>query len=104
MLRAGADKVSINTAAVDNPDLLSEAAARFGVVHDRAEQRFLDLAHDQLVEVAGCMAVQAFKIAVKHDFTFKMSEIFPGMIQRFIQVDPGRQHTALIYKGPVAAR
>jgi imidazole glycerol-phosphate synthase subunit HisF len=29
-LRAGADKVSINTAAVDRPQMLSEAAARFG--------------------------------------------------------------------------
>lgn len=30
MLRAGADKVSINTAAVKNPDLISEGAERFG--------------------------------------------------------------------------
>lgn len=30
ILRSGADKVSINTAAVDNPDLLTEAAERFG--------------------------------------------------------------------------
>ena len=30
MLRAGADKVSINTAAVLNPELVSEAASRFG--------------------------------------------------------------------------
>jgi cyclase len=29
-LRAGADKVSVNTAAVEQPGLLSEAAARFG--------------------------------------------------------------------------
>lgn len=29
-LRAGADKVSVNTAAVARPDLLAEAAARFG--------------------------------------------------------------------------
>jgi imidazole glycerol-phosphate synthase subunit HisF len=29
-LRAGADKVSVNTAAVERPDLLGEAAARFG--------------------------------------------------------------------------
>jgi cyclase len=29
-LRAGADKVSVNTAAVEHPDILSEAAARFG--------------------------------------------------------------------------
>jgi imidazole glycerol-phosphate synthase subunit HisF len=29
-LRAGADKVSINTAAVERPELLGEAAARFG--------------------------------------------------------------------------
>lgn len=30
MLRAGADKVSINTAAIANPQLLSDGAARFG--------------------------------------------------------------------------
>lgn len=30
MLNAGADKVSINTAAVDNPDFVREAAERFG--------------------------------------------------------------------------
>ncbi|NND73674.1 MAG: imidazole glycerol phosphate synthase subunit HisF [Ilumatobacter sp.] len=31
MLRAGADKVSVNTAAVDRPELISEIAAEFGV-------------------------------------------------------------------------
>lgn len=30
LLRAGADKVSINTAAVERPELVAEAAARFG--------------------------------------------------------------------------
>ena len=30
LLEAGADKVSINTAAVENPDLLSQIASRFG--------------------------------------------------------------------------
>ena len=30
VLRAGADKVAINTAAVNNPELISEAARRFG--------------------------------------------------------------------------
>ncbi len=30
MLRAGADKVSLNTAAVDRPDIISEGAERFG--------------------------------------------------------------------------
>ncbi|MEO5677254.1 MAG: imidazole glycerol phosphate synthase subunit HisF [Usitatibacter sp.] len=30
LLNAGADKVSINTSAVDNPDLVERAAARFG--------------------------------------------------------------------------
>lgn len=30
LLRAGADKISVNSAAVRNPDLLSEAAERFG--------------------------------------------------------------------------
>ena len=30
MLRAGADKVSLNTAAVENPDLISESSRQFG--------------------------------------------------------------------------
>jgi cyclase len=30
LLRAGADKVSVNTAAIERPELLSEAAQRFG--------------------------------------------------------------------------
>ncbi len=30
LLRSGAEKVSVNTAAVENPDLLTEAAERFG--------------------------------------------------------------------------
>jgi cyclase len=30
LLRAGADKVSLNSAAIDRPELLTEAAARFG--------------------------------------------------------------------------
>src|SRR5918998_2962845 len=30
VLRAGADKVSVNTAAVERPEVLGEAAARFG--------------------------------------------------------------------------
>jgi cyclase len=30
LLRSGAEKVSVNTAAVDNPGLLSEGAERFG--------------------------------------------------------------------------
>ncbi len=30
LLRSGAEKVSVNTAAVNNPDLLAEAAQRFG--------------------------------------------------------------------------
>jgi len=30
MLQAGADKISINTAAVDNPELISEGAEKFG--------------------------------------------------------------------------
>jgi cyclase len=30
LLRAGADKVSLNTAAVDNPDFINDAARRFG--------------------------------------------------------------------------
>ena len=31
MLRSGADKVSLNTAALDRPELIGEAAERFGV-------------------------------------------------------------------------
>ena len=30
LLRAGADKVSINSAAYDNPDLIREAADKYG--------------------------------------------------------------------------
>jgi len=30
LLRAGADKISVNSAAIDRPELLSEAAAKFG--------------------------------------------------------------------------
>ena len=30
LLREGADKISINSAAIDNPDLINDAAARFG--------------------------------------------------------------------------
>ena len=30
LLRAGADKTAINTAAIDNPDLINETASRFG--------------------------------------------------------------------------
>ena len=30
LLRSGAEKVSVNTAAVENPDLIAEAAQRFG--------------------------------------------------------------------------
>ena len=30
LLRAGADKVSLNTAAVERPEVLSECATRFG--------------------------------------------------------------------------
>src|SRR5262245_27803088 len=46
LLRAGADKVSINTAAVERPDLVGEAAERFGtqciVVAIDARRRVLD--------------------------------------------------------------
>ena len=39
MLRAGADKVSLNTAAVNDPEIIRESAAEFGdqciVVRDR---------------------------------------------------------------------
>ena len=33
LLRSGADKVSINTAAVENPDFIKEASDKFGSVH-----------------------------------------------------------------------
>jgi imidazole glycerol-phosphate synthase subunit HisF len=42
MLRAGADKVSLNTATVDNPDIIREGADRFGsqcIVHSIDAQR-----------------------------------------------------------------
>ncbi len=50
VLRAGADKVSINTAAVQNPELLREAAAQFGKqciiasIDARVEKRQIELA------------------------------------------------------------
>jgi imidazole glycerol-phosphate synthase subunit HisF len=50
VLRAGADKVSINTAAVQNPELLREAAAQFGSqcivasIDARIEKRQIELA------------------------------------------------------------
>lgn len=49
VLRAGADKVSINTAAVTRPDLISEASSRFGKqcivasIDARLEKRQLEL-------------------------------------------------------------
>ena len=49
ILRAGADKVSINTAAVKRPDLIGEAAARFGKqcvvasIDARVEKRQIEL-------------------------------------------------------------
>ena len=39
MLRAGADKVSVNTAAVQRPELISEIAAEFGVAVRRVRDR-----------------------------------------------------------------
>ncbi len=45
MLRSGADKVSLNTATVENPDLIREGADRFGsqcVVHSIDAQRVAD--------------------------------------------------------------
>ncbi len=52
LLKAGADKVSINTAAVTDPDFVATAARRFGAqcivvaVDARARDRHLDLAAD----------------------------------------------------------
>ena len=36
MLRAGADKVSVNTAAVQRPDLIADIATEFGAQWNRA--------------------------------------------------------------------
>lgn len=50
VLRAGADKVSINTAAVQNPELLRDAAAQFGrqcvvaSIDARVEKRQIEIA------------------------------------------------------------
>lgn len=49
-LRAGADKVSVNTAAVQRPDLISEASTRFGSqcvvasIDARVEKRAIEIA------------------------------------------------------------
>lgn len=49
-LRSGADKVSVNTAAVENPELLRDAAARFGrqcvvaSIDARVEKRHIEIA------------------------------------------------------------
>ncbi|WP_311171291.1 imidazole glycerol phosphate synthase subunit HisF [Halobellus ordinarius] len=55
-LRAGADKVSINTAALENPDLIDEGARAFGsqciVISVDARRRF-DEAGEHYVEVDG---------------------------------------------------
>lgn len=50
VLRAGADKVSVNTAAVENPELLRDAATRFGrqcivaSIDARVEKRQIEIA------------------------------------------------------------
>lgn len=50
VLRAGADKVSVNTAAVENPELLRDAASRFGrqcivaSIDARIEKRQIEIA------------------------------------------------------------
>lgn len=50
VLRAGADKVSVNTAAVENPELLRDAAARYGrqcivaSIDARVEKRQIEIA------------------------------------------------------------
>ncbi|MFC7073272.1 imidazole glycerol phosphate synthase subunit HisF [Halovenus rubra] len=55
-LRAGADKVSINTGALENPDLIEDGAASFGsqciVISVDARRRF-DSEGEQYVEVDG---------------------------------------------------
>jgi cyclase len=53
-LRAGADKVSVNTAAVARPDLIAEASARFGSqcvvasIDARVEKRAIEIAAREL--------------------------------------------------------
>ena len=47
LLNAGADKVSINTAAVQNPQLVAEAAARSAPVHRRRHRRQARLAEGE---------------------------------------------------------
>lgn len=50
VLRAGADKVSVNTAAVENPEMLRDAAGRFGKqcvvasIDARVEKRHIEIA------------------------------------------------------------
>lgn len=50
VLRAGADKVSVNTAAVENPEMLRDAASRFGKqcvvasIDARVEKRHIEIA------------------------------------------------------------
>ena len=65
VLRAGADKVSINTAAVKRPELIGEAAVRFGKqcvvasIDARVEKRQIELvARSEGTPVAGNQAQQ----------------------------------------------
>jgi len=66
MLRAGADKVSINTAAVDRPELISEIAAEFGnqcvvvAIDARARGDFADAPSDAPSDFSGNMGWEVF--------------------------------------------
>lgn len=59
VLRAGADKVSINTAAVQRPDLIAEASQRFGSqcivasIDARVERRAIEIAARAMVPSGG---------------------------------------------------
>jgi imidazole glycerol-phosphate synthase subunit HisF len=68
-LRSGADKVSINTAAVTRPELISEAAQRFGSqcivasIDARVEKRQIELmAHAEGSGPAGAAASSWFRV------------------------------------------
>lgn len=72
VLRAGADKVSINTAAVKRPELIGEAAVRFGKqcvvasIDARVEKRQIELvARSEGTPVAGAQAQQQTTTALQ---------------------------------------
>lgn len=73
VLRAGADKVSINTAAVKRPELIGEAAVRFGKqcvvasIDARVEKRQIELvARSEGTPVPGGQAQQQTTASLSH--------------------------------------